>query len=74
MSETDARTNPAKKNDGENVDFEAAMAKLSEISKVISSGDIKLEDALKSYEEGMKYYRICEEILSKAEQKIETYE
>lgn len=52
--------------------FESSLKKLEEISEKLRSPDISLEDAMKSYEEGVRYYRECSEILEKAEQKIET--
>lgn len=51
--------------------FEESFAKLKEVSEKISSEDTSLEDSIRYYEEGMKYYRECNEILKKAEQKIE---
>ena len=33
---------------------------------------ITLEEAITSYEEGVKYYNMCEEILKSANQRIET--
>ena len=38
----------------------------------LKSDNISLEDAIKNYEEGIKYYKECSEILESANQKIET--
>jgi len=55
-------------------DFEASLAKLKELSEKIKSSDTNLEESIKCYEEGMKYYESCNKILSDAQQKIETFE
>ena len=51
--------------------FEESFAKLKEISEKISDEETSLEDSIRLYEEGMKYYEECSGILKKAEQKIE---
>ena len=56
-----------------NIKIENYVGKtVEEASAKLKSEDISLEDAIKSYEEGIKYYKECSEILEKAEQKIET--
>lgn len=52
--------------------FEETLKKLEEAAQKLKLDDIPLEEAMKSYEEGIKYYRECVDILDKAEQKIET--
>lgn len=54
--------------------FEKALGELQKMSDRIKSPDTDLEDAIKCYEEGMNYYRVCNEILETAKQKIETFE
>lgn len=51
--------------------FETAVKKLEEIVKLMESGDLNLEDALKKYEEGMKTANHCLDLLDKTEKKIE---
>ncbi len=51
--------------------FEEAMGKLEEAAEALDRDDIKLEDAIKKYEEGIRYYNQCKEILDGAKQKIE---
>lgn len=53
-------------------DFETMLKKLEETSQKLKSEEISLADAIKSYEEGIKYYNECNDILEKASQKIET--
>ena len=54
--------------------FEKALAELQKLSDRIKSQDTTLEEAIACYEEGMKYYKICSDILENAKQKIETFE
>lgn len=54
--------------------FEKALNQLQSMSESIKSQDTDLEEAIKCYEEGMKYYGICNEILETAKQKVETFE
>ena len=54
--------------------FEKALGELEKMSESIKSQDTDLEGAIKCYEEGMKYYKICNEILETAKQKVETFE
>lgn len=54
--------------------FEKALAELQKLSDRIKSQDTTLEEAIACYEEGMKYYKTCSDILENAKQKIETFE
>ncbi len=54
--------------------FEKALSRLQEMSDKIKSQDTNLEEAIQCYEEGMRYYQICSDILENAKQKIETFE
>ena len=53
--------------------FESSMKKLEELSEKIRDEDTSLDEAIKCYEEGIKYYTECSEILNNARQKIETF-
>ena len=55
-----------------NKSFEEIIKKLEETSEKLKGDEVPLEDAIRSYEEGIGYYRECCEILEKAGQKIET--
>ncbi len=57
----------------ETVSFEEAMEALKSLTEKIKAQDTSLEESLRCYEEGMKYYEICDRILSDAKQKIETF-
>ncbi len=53
------------------LNFEAAMDRLEKIVEQMESGKLPLEDLIVRYEEGMNLVKICQERLTKAEQKIE---
>lgn len=53
--------------------FEESMKKLQEMSEKIKNEDTTLEEAILCYEEGIKCYNKCNEILKNAKQKIEIY-
>lgn len=50
--------------------FEQKIMRLNEISNSLEHGDDTLEDMLKYFEEGIKVYRECFEILKDTETKI----
>ena len=51
--------------------FETSLAKLEEVVKRLESGELTLDEALKSFEEGVKHAAICNKKLYEAEKKIE---
>jgi len=50
--------------------FEDSLTKLEEIVEKMESGDLKLEDSLKLFEEGMKLTKDCNQRLSEIEKKV----
>ncbi len=50
--------------------FEQKILRLNEISNSLENGDDNLEEMLKYFEEGIKVYRECFEILKETETKI----
>ena len=52
------------------INFEKALTDLEGIVEQLESGDLSLEDALKSFEKGIKLTRQCQEQLSKAELQV----
>mgnify|MGYP000645635369 CR=1 FL=1 len=52
------------------INFEKALRDLESIVEQLESGDLSLEDALKSFEKGIKLTRQCQEQLSKAELQV----
>jgi exodeoxyribonuclease VII small subunit len=51
--------------------FEAALERLQQTVRRLESGELSLEDSLKSFEEGVRLTRHCQEQLKVAEQRIE---
>ena len=52
------------------ISFEEALTMLEDCVKKLESGQIKLEEAFKVFEDGLKYAHICEERLTKIETKV----
>ena len=52
-------------------DFESSLEKLEEILAELESGDLPLEKSIKAFEDGIKLTRHCQNLLSKAELKIQ---
>lgn len=53
------------------IKFEAALERLEDIVSKLEEGSLSLDEALKSYEEGVKLARVCTKQLNEAEKKIE---
>ena len=53
------------------ISFEEALEKLEQIVSQLESGQIKLDDAVKVYEEGVRLKKLCEKKLSDAQMKVE---
>lgn len=56
---------------GKKLNFESAISKLEKIVSELESEGLPLENALKTYEEGIKIARYCANYLDMAEKKIE---
>ena len=52
------------------VSFEEALAKLEDAVKKLENGEIKLDEAFKMFEDGIKYAKICENKLTAIEEKV----
>lgn len=53
------------------IKFEDALKRLEEIVDALEKGDVPLEKSLKTFEEGVKFSRLCNKMLDKAEKKVE---
>ena len=53
--------------------FETSLEKLEKIVERLESGKLSLEDSIKSFEEGMKLARSCEESLNEAEKRWNSF-
>lgn len=51
--------------------FEKALQKLEEAVDKLERGDLTLEEALSSFEDGIRWSRQCHQFLEKAENRIE---
>ena len=63
-----ARTSKNKKSDDS---FEARLAELEDLVDQLETGDLPLEKAVQTFEEGMSLARQLNEVLEKAERRIE---
>lgn len=50
--------------------FEESLARLESLVEKMESGELSLEDSLKTFEEGIKLTRECQQALKDAEQKV----
>lgn len=50
--------------------FEESIERLEEISELLESDEVSLEDSIKLYEEGIKLSKYCYSVLDKAELKV----
>jgi exodeoxyribonuclease VII small subunit len=53
------------------IDFEKSLAELEQQVHLLESGELSLEDALKSFEAGIRLTRECQQALTEAEQKVQ---
>ncbi|MDG2017847.1 MAG: exodeoxyribonuclease VII small subunit [Porticoccaceae bacterium] len=53
------------------VDFEQQLASLEGLVESLESGELSLEESLKSFEQGINVARDCQAALKNAEQKVE---
>ena len=65
---------PVEINEIEALSFEEALGKLEAAAEEIKKSDISLENAIQNFENGVKYYERCQQILKDAKQKIEIYD
>lgn len=50
--------------------YEQAMAALEEVVRKLDQGELPLEDAISSFQNGLEYIKVCQEKLSVAEGKL----
>ena len=51
-------------------DFETSITELESLVQALESGDLSLEESLKTFERGIKLTRSCQSALQKAEQRV----
>jgi len=54
-----------------NKDFETSLKKLEKIVSDLENGDLPLEESIRTFEDGVKLTKHCQNLLSKAELKIQ---
>jgi exodeoxyribonuclease VII small subunit len=59
----------AKKKQGH--DFEQSLTNLEQLVEQMESGELSLEKALETFEQGIQLTRNCQTMLSEAEQKVQ---
>ena len=52
------------------LNFEEAMEKLEKIVELLESGELSLEDSVKSFEEGIELSKLCKKKLESAENRV----
>ncbi|SHJ48945.1 exodeoxyribonuclease VII small subunit [Paramaledivibacter caminithermalis] len=50
--------------------FEGNLNRLKEVVKLLEEGNLSLEESLIYFEEGIRLYRLCNNVLNDAQQKI----
>jgi len=53
--------------------FEEELKELEKCAERLRDDEVPLEEAIKNFESGISHYKKCNEILTEAKQKIETY-
>ncbi len=67
---TDAKSNSSAPAGSEEPSFEENLKRLEQIVSELEQGNLPLDTSLKLYEDGIKAYRACHELLQKAEAKV----
>ena len=57
-------------NNTETLTFEQAMEQLELVVRRLDNGELLLEDAITSFQDGLEYIKVCQEKLNKAEGKL----
>lgn len=57
----------------EKTSFEEELKELEKCAERLRDEEVPLEEAIKNFESGILHYKKCNEILTQAKQKIETY-
>ena len=57
-------------NNTETLTFEQAMEQLELVVRRLDNGELPMEDAITSFQDGLEYIKVCQEKLNKAEGKL----
>lgn len=55
------------------ISFEEALKALESITEKLKNNQVSLEESLKLYDKGIRYYKICSKILDEANEKVNIY-
>ena len=61
---------PQKSKPSQKLNFEEAMERLEKIVEDLESGNLSLEDSVKSFEQGIELSRLCKKKLESAENRV----
>ena len=53
-----------------NISFEEAMQRLEEVIRKLEAGNMPINEAVSEFEEAISLVKLCNDVLSKAEQKV----
>ncbi len=53
--------------------FEKALERLEEVVEELEKGELSLDESLAKYENGIKMYRVCLELLEGAEKRLKVF-
>jgi len=56
------------------ISFEEALDELEKITRDLESGKLTLDASIEAYERGMNLKKICQDMLARAEKKLESLE
>lgn len=70
IHELEEKAMPAKKPAKTSFPFEESLARLESLVERMETGDLSLEESLKTFEDGIKLTRECQQALKSAEQKV----
>jgi exodeoxyribonuclease VII small subunit len=60
-----------KRKEAEGLRFEEALNRLEEITRLLESGELSLDESLAAYEEGIRLRDLCTSYLSQAEKRLQ---
>ncbi len=58
--------------DEKNLSFEAAFNELKEVAEKLDDNSLSLDESLKLFEKGIELSRYCNEVLTKAKEKLDS--
>ena len=72
MTQRKNKTQSDAPDQGEEINFEAALQELEQLVSQMESGDLSLDQSLKAFERGIALTRACQSALRNAELKVQS--